>query len=143
MSTNEGQANVTVESCRGHLGPQAVEEAVQRMLARRVGGACQERRVAGDAGDGHQHAAAREQVRQGRLRDVHGAEEVDFDDAADDFGRGVCQRAVVADAGVGEEPVDAAEVRHRARDGRLAGGAVGDVAAKGEQVAAVPREFSR
>ncbi|MFO1296159.1 MAG: hypothetical protein U1F25_06535 [Rubrivivax sp.] len=73
---------------------------------------------------------------------MHGAEEVeDFDDAARISGA-VCANARWLMPALAKSQ-SMAEVRHRARDGRLAGGAVGDVAAKGEQVAAVPREFSR
>jgi hypothetical protein len=50
------------------LAAQAVEEAVQRMLARRIAGAADQRREAGDAGDGDDGAAPRQQMRKRGLR---------------------------------------------------------------------------
>jgi len=111
----------------GDLEPQAVGELLDRGLGGRVRGHPRRHREGGGGGDDHHVAAALGDVRQRGGDGAHDAVEVDLDRSQQHLDRRDRDGAAVADAGVGEHDVDAAERGHGAGDGAVHLGLVGDV----------------
>ncbi|HVE78493.1 MAG TPA: hypothetical protein VNA89_06515, partial [Gemmatimonadaceae bacterium] len=110
------------------LEPQRVAELLDAALRRRVGRDPRHRGHRRRRGDEQVVAAPGRHLRQRRRHGAHDADEVDLDHPRQRRHRRDRQRAVVGDAGVGDDDVDPAERLYRPVHGALERPLIGDVA---------------